>query len=57
MLRVSGSLSKSTEVMQSMQALVKIPELQATMMELSKEMMKVCRIIFCLKFRFRLNQI
>ncbi|XP_065649442.1 charged multivesicular body protein 3 isoform X3 [Hydra vulgaris] len=40
MLRVSGSLSKSTEVMQSMQALMKIPELQATMMEFSKEMTK-----------------
>ncbi|KAI1883823.1 hypothetical protein AGOR_G00235970 [Albula goreensis] len=40
LLRVAGSLQKSTEVMKSMQSLVKIPEIQATMRELSKEMMK-----------------
>ncbi|XP_035744521.1 charged multivesicular body protein 3 isoform X7 [Egretta garzetta] len=40
-LRVAGSLQKSTEVMKAMQNLVKIPEIQATMRELSKEMMKV----------------
>ncbi|XP_063313699.1 charged multivesicular body protein 3 isoform X2 [Pelobates fuscus] len=39
-LRVSGSLQKSTEVMKAMQNLIKIPEIQATMRELSKEMMK-----------------
>ncbi|MEE6511325.1 hypothetical protein FKM82_017800 [Ascaphus truei] len=39
-VRVSGSLQKSTEVMKAMQNLVKIPEIQATMRELSKEMMK-----------------
>ncbi|XP_074003249.1 charged multivesicular body protein 3 isoform X3 [Numenius arquata] len=39
-LRVAGSLQKSTEVMKAMQNLVKIPEIQATMRELSKEMMK-----------------
>ncbi|XP_064200223.1 charged multivesicular body protein 3 isoform X1 [Anguilla rostrata] len=39
-LRVAGALQKSTEVMKSMQSLVKIPEIQATMRELSKEMMK-----------------
>uniref|UniRef100_A0A2K5JCE5 Charged multivesicular body protein 3 n=1 Tax=Colobus angolensis palliatus TaxID=336983 RepID=A0A2K5JCE5_COLAP len=39
-LRVAGSLQKSTEVMKAMQRLVKIPEIQATMRELSKEMMK-----------------
>ncbi|XP_026478616.1 charged multivesicular body protein 3 [Ctenocephalides felis] len=39
-LRVAGSLSKSTEVMQAMQALVKLPEVAATMRDLSKEMMK-----------------
>ena len=44
-LRVSGALQKSTEVMKSMQALVKIPELQATMMEMSKEMMKVSLLV------------
>uniref|UniRef100_A0A8C7XDI0 Charged multivesicular body protein 3 n=1 Tax=Oryzias sinensis TaxID=183150 RepID=A0A8C7XDI0_9TELE len=39
-VRVAGSLQKSTEVMKAMQSLVKIPEIQATMRELSKEMMK-----------------
>uniref|UniRef100_G3WIA6 Charged multivesicular body protein 3 n=1 Tax=Sarcophilus harrisii TaxID=9305 RepID=G3WIA6_SARHA len=39
-LRVAGSLQKSTEVMRAMQSLVKIPEIQATMRDLSKEMMK-----------------
>ena len=40
-LRLAGSLQKSSEVMKSMQQLVKLPELQKTMMELSKEMTKV----------------
>lgn len=40
-LRMAGALEKSTEVMQYMQKLVKVPEIQATMNELSKEMMKV----------------
>ncbi|XP_011674708.1 charged multivesicular body protein 3 [Strongylocentrotus purpuratus] len=40
LLRVSGALEKSTVVMKAMQSLVKVPEIQATMMELSKEMMK-----------------
>ncbi|XP_075964430.1 charged multivesicular body protein 3 [Anarhichas minor] len=40
LVRVAGSLQKSTEVMKAMQNLVKIPEIQATMRELSKEMMK-----------------
>ncbi|KAM4542421.1 charged multivesicular body protein 3 [Odontesthes bonariensis] len=39
-LRVAGALQKSTEVMKAMQSLIKIPEIQATMRELSKEMMK-----------------
>ncbi|XP_040191171.1 charged multivesicular body protein 3 isoform X4 [Rana temporaria] len=39
-LKVSGSLQRSTEVMKAMQNLVKIPEIQANMRELSKEMMK-----------------
>uniref|UniRef100_A0A2M4AKR4 Putative vacuolar sorting protein vps24 n=1 Tax=Anopheles triannulatus TaxID=58253 RepID=A0A2M4AKR4_9DIPT len=39
-IRVAGSLSKSTEVMQAMQALVRLPEVAATMREMSKEMMK-----------------
>lgn len=40
LLRVSGSLQKSTEVMKAMQSLIKVPEIQATMRDLSKEMMK-----------------
>ncbi|CAH3027463.1 unnamed protein product [Porites evermanni] len=39
-LRLAGSLEKSSEVMRYMQQLVKVPEIQATMQELSKEMMK-----------------
>ena len=44
-LRIAGSLSKSTDVMKSMQQLVKMPEVQKTMMEMSKEMMKVLQLI------------
>lgn len=39
-VKVTGALEKSTHVMQAMQRLVKVPEIQATMRELSKEMMK-----------------
>ncbi|XP_075874215.1 charged multivesicular body protein 3 isoform X2 [Nelusetta ayraudi] len=39
-LRIAGALQKSTEVMKAMQNLVKVPEIQATMRELSKEMTK-----------------
>ncbi|KAM8736780.1 charged multivesicular body protein 3 [Acanthopagrus schlegelii] len=39
-VRVAGALQKSTEVMKAMQNLVKIPEIQANMRELSREMMK-----------------
>ncbi|AWP16513.1 putative charged multivesicular body protein 3 [Scophthalmus maximus] len=39
-LRVAGALQKSTEVMKAMHSLVKVPEIQATMRDLSKEMMK-----------------
>jgi len=39
-VKIAGSLSKSTEVMKSMQNLIKVPEVAATMRELSKEMMK-----------------
>lgn len=40
-LRLAGALEKSSEVMKYMQQLVKVPEIQATMQEMSKEMMKV----------------
>lgn len=39
-LRISGSLEKSTEMMKFMQSLIKVPEIQATMQEMSREMMK-----------------
>jgi len=39
-LKVTGALQTSTEVMQSMQSLVRLPEIQKTMQELSREMMK-----------------
>jgi len=39
-VRVSGALKKSTEVMSSMQALVRVPEVAATMRDLSREMMR-----------------
>jgi len=40
-LRLAGALEKSTQVMSSMQNLIKIPEIQAVMMQMSKEMTKV----------------
>ncbi|XP_023322141.1 charged multivesicular body protein 3 isoform X1 [Eurytemora carolleeae] len=39
-LKVTGALQTSTEVMKSMQSLVRLPEIQKTMQELSREMMK-----------------
>ncbi|XP_030762526.1 charged multivesicular body protein 3 [Sitophilus oryzae] len=39
-LRVAGSLQKSTEVMQAMQSLIRVPDVAHTMQEMSKEMMK-----------------
>ena len=45
MMRMSGAIQKSTGVMKAMQGLIKIPEIQASMMELSKEMSRVeCKI-------------
>ena len=41
-MRLAGTLQQSTEVMQTMQNLIKVPEIQAVMMEMSKEMTKVC---------------
>lgn len=37
---MAGSLQKSTEVMQAMQNLVKLPQISATMREMSREMTK-----------------
>ncbi|CAH1258051.1 charged multivesicular body protein 3-like [Branchiostoma lanceolatum] len=39
-LKVAGAMEKSTEVMKYMQNLVKVPEIQATMRDMSREMMK-----------------
>ncbi|XP_076800196.1 charged multivesicular body protein 3-like [Clavelina lepadiformis] len=41
MVRVSGAFEKSTDVMKAMQSLVKVSEVRDSMMELSKEMMKM----------------
>ena len=40
MVKVTGAISKSTEIMAAVGKLVKLPELQATMMQLAKEMEK-----------------
>ncbi len=40
-VRMAGCIQKSTDVMHSMQALIKLPEIRDSMMELSKEMSKV----------------
>ena len=47
-LRIAGALSKSTDVMKSMQELVKLPEIQATMRDMSKEMMKASMNLLCI---------
>ena len=39
-LRMAGAIGKSTEVLQAMQNLIKVPEISQIMMELSKEMTK-----------------
>lgn len=39
-LKVAGSLAKSTEIMQAMQRLIRVPEVAQTMQDMSKEMMK-----------------
>jgi charged multivesicular body protein 3 len=41
MARVAGAIGKSTEVMKIMASLVRMPEIQATMQQLSAEMTKV----------------
>lgn len=41
MLKVTGTLQKSTEIMKLSNQLVKLPELSATMRQMSAEMMKV----------------
>eukprot|EP00730_Choanoeca_flexa_P003632 TRINITY_DN11461_c0_g1_i1.p2 TRINITY_DN11461_c0_g1~~TRINITY_DN11461_c0_g1_i1.p2 ORF type:complete len:211 (+),score=58.62 TRINITY_DN11461_c0_g1_i1:1997-2629(+) len=40
MARVAGALSKSTEVMELMSSLIRLPEIRQTMMQMSREMTK-----------------
>ncbi len=42
MVKVTGAFQKSTEIMKATNQLVKLPELSATMRQMSQEMMKVC---------------
>ena len=44
MLRMSGAIQQSTDVMKAMRSLISVPEIQGAMMELSREMEKVCRL-------------
>jgi hypothetical protein len=41
MIKVTGSLQKSTEIMKLSSALVKLPQISQSMREMSMEMMKV----------------
>lgn len=41
MVKVTGAFQKSTEIMKATNQLVKLPQLSATMREMSMEMMKV----------------
>jgi charged multivesicular body protein 3 len=41
MVKVTGSLQKSTEIMKLSNALIKLPQISRTMRELSMEMTKV----------------
>ena len=49
---MAGALEKSSEVMKYMQQLVKVPEIQATMQELSKEMMKVYTLHIACRYHY-----
>lgn len=40
-MKLAGSIQSSTEVMKAMSGLMKIPEMQRTMTEMSKQMMKM----------------
>jgi len=53
-LRIAGALQRSTEVMKAMQQLIKIPEVAATMRDLSKEMMKVISTIVDAKLNHKI---
>ena len=40
-MKMAGSIEKSTDVMKAMQSLIRVSEIQQSMMDLSKEMSKV----------------
>jgi len=48
-MRMAGSIEKSTDVMKAMQSLIRVSEIQQSMMELSREMSKVgtCVCVLC----------
>jgi hypothetical protein len=47
MVKVTGSFQKSSEIMKMTNQLMKLPQLSATMREMSMEMMKVSRAYYC----------
>ena len=46
-MKMAGAIEKSTDVMKGMQNLIRVPEIQQSMMELSKEMSKVLHLPLC----------
>ena len=44
MVKVTGSLQKSTEIMKLSNALVKLPQISQAMRDMSMEMTKVCTV-------------
>ena len=48
LLRVAGSMQKSTEVMKIMDNAVKLPQIRDAIMTMGAEMMKVCTFFLCL---------
>ena len=46
MVKAVGHLEKSTEVMAAVNDLIKIPEITQAMQEMSKEMIKVCKLMW-----------
>ena len=48
MIKVTGSLQKSTEIMKLSNALIKLPQISQTMREMSMEMTKVRTLVVIL---------
>jgi division protein CdvB (Snf7/Vps24/ESCRT-III family) len=46
MVKVTGAFQKSTEIMKTTNQLMKLPQLSATMREMSMEMMKVSAVLY-----------